>query len=53
MNNFDDLSKSELFDLAPGFCYDSSQIDEESSLDLSNFDFSVIFTMNYLKSKIN
>lgn len=51
MNNFNDLSKSELFDLAPGFCYDSSQIDEESSLDLSNFDFSVIFFQDSFKLK--
>lgn len=48
MNNFDDISKSELFDLTPGFGYDSSQIDDDSSLDLSNFDFGVILVQYLL-----
>lgn len=41
MNILDEISKSELFDLSPGFSNDSSQLDDDTSLELSNFDLSV------------
>ncbi|CAF0717911.1 unnamed protein product [Brachionus calyciflorus] len=53
MNILDEISKSELFDLTPGFDNSSSNIDEDSSLDISNFDLSADLESLKIKSKQN